>query len=154
MNNFNPGVAKLVNPLQGLLRKDIAFNWLPEHEEAFRNTKKELTRTMTLHHFNTNMQTILVTDASRTGLGFAIMQVASGEPPRIVQCGSRALTSAEKNYAVIELETLGIVWAISKCQFFLIGIGDFEVVCDHRPQMGLFAKPLSSIENNRLVNLR
>ena len=35
--------------------------------------------------------------------------------------GSRFLSAAEKNYAVVELELLVIQWAVHKCHMYLAG---------------------------------
>ena len=45
--------------------------------------------------------------------------------------GSRFLSQAEKNYAVIELELLAIQWATEKCPLYL-AIADFTIVTDHQ----------------------
>ena len=52
------------------------------------------------------------------------------------------------------IETLAISWAVLKCQFFLKGMQHFEVCTDHRPLLGTFWKPLSRIDNPRIVRLR
>ena len=41
------------------------------------------------------------------------MQKQEDSSWRVVQCGSRFLTAAEIRYAAIELELLGIAWAIN-----------------------------------------
>ena len=82
------------------------------------------------------------------------MQMPHTGHPRIIQCGSRSLTPAEKNYATIELECLAVTWAIHKCSYFLKGIQAFEVVTDHQPLLGTFSKHLPAIENLWLVRLR
>ena len=73
---------------------------------------------------------------------------------KVVQCGSTLLSQAEKNYSTLELELTAIVWAINKCDFFLKGINKFEVVTDHRPLIGIFAKSLPQIDNARITRLR
>ena len=94
-------------------------------------------------------------DASKLhGLGFILTQQAASGPPRIIQCGSRALTATERNYAIIELELLAIIWAISKCSYFLKGIPmPFKVKTNHRPLVGIFKKSMDSIDNSRLVRM-
>ena len=64
----------------------------------------------------------MATDASRSGIGFALIQQSPEGPAEVIQCGSRSLTPAEKNYAIIELEALAIAWAIKKAEFYLRGI--------------------------------
>ena len=72
----------------------------------------------------------------------------------IIRCGSFSLSSAEKNYAVIELECLAIVRAIEKCAFYLLGCPFFEVITDHKPLLGIFRKDLPDINNSRLERMR
>ena len=81
------------------------------------------------------------------------MQCNNGKV-KVIQCGSWSLFSAEKNYSTLELELTAIVWAVQKCNFFLKGIERFEVVTDHRPLVGIFAKNLNQIDNKRIVRLR
>ena len=72
----------------------------------------------------------------------------------LIQCGSRSLTSPETRYAVCELEGLSILYAITKCRHYLLGMDHFTVVTDHKPLKGVFAKELPDIENARLRRYR
>ena len=106
------------------------------------------------HHFIPSWSTRLITDASRPhGLGFVLMQHREDKTAAI-QCGSQSLSPAEKNYSMLELELTAIVWTIQKCNFFLKGIEKFEVVTDHRPLVGIFAKSMPQIDNARITRLR
>ena len=153
MNAFYPYMSRCVSSLQALLKKDVAFTWLLEHEEAFEDIKRKLAKGLALHHFDSAMITSLITGASRTGIVFALIQQSPGGP-RIIQCGSRSLTPAEKNYAIIELESLAIVWAIKKAKFYLWGMPHFDVIKDHRPLMGVFSKSPVQFNNHRLARIR
>ena len=154
LSTYHPGIAKNTGCLQMLLKKDTAFLWLNEHQAAFDQLKANMLSTMSLNHFNPTWDTRLVTDASRLhGLGFVLMQ-HRGNKNAVIQCGSRSLSSAEKNYSTLELELTAIVWAIQKCNFFLKGIEKFEVVTDHRPLVGIFHKTMPQIENTRITRLR
>ena len=94
-----------------------------------------------------------MTNASRLhGLGFVLMQ-HKDDKTKVIQCGSRSLSPAEKNYSTLALELAAIVWAIQKCNFFLKGIEKFEVVTDHRPLIGIFTKPMPQIDNKRITRL-
>ena len=72
----------------------------------------------------------------------------------LVQCGSSSLTSAQGNYATIELECLAIQYALSKSEFYLRGLPNFAVWTDHRPLVGIFNKALHTLNNQRLIRIR
>ena len=154
LQSFSPNLSNLVSPLLPLLKAGVQWQWLPEHQQAFDIIKSKLTKNLGLHHFDSSLKITLITDASRTGLGFALIQMPTSSHPRLIQCGSRSLIPAEKNYVAIELECLAISWAIGKCSFFLKGIPHFSVITDHRPLLGTFSKPLSGLLNPRLVRFR
>ena len=155
---FVPNLAALSSRLRELLKKNVAYRWLPDHTEQFNAVKKALIGRLSLHHFDGRLHTKLVSDASRlNGLGYILLQTTSAEsnvPVSVLQCGSRALNDAERNYSTIELECLAIQWAIHKCDFFLRGLEGFTVVTDHRPLVGVFAKSLAAVDNPRLVRIR
>lgn len=68
-----------------------------------------ITSTPTLKYFDVSDDITLSVDASSFGLGACIMQ---REQP--VAYASRALNTAERNYAQIEKEMLGIVYGLQK----------------------------------------
>ena len=110
---------------------------------------------MLVKYFDPNLQTELLTDASKLqGLGYALVQRQTDGQLRLIQCGSRSLTSAERNYARIELEALAIQWAIQKSRHYLLGLQKFKVVTDHNPLLGIFKKDLDGMENKRLQRIR
>ena len=151
---FRPDLSQLLHPLHQLLRKNTAFIWLMEHQEAFDKIKEVLTSDMFVRHFDASLPTTVVSDASRIGLGHLVMQEDQEDSQRVIACGSRSLTAAEANYAVNELETLGIVFAITKNRHYLLGCPSFTVITDHRPLVGTFAKNLADVENPRIRRLR
>ena len=53
-----------------------------------------------LRHFDSALPIQVLTDASRTGIGFCLVQTKVGsKTPLLIQAGSRFLSPAEKNYA-------------------------------------------------------
>ena len=109
-----------------------------------------------LAYYDPKLPTSLQTDASRlNGLGFVLLQKQLDGSWRMVQAGSRFLSDTETRYAMIELEMLGVTWAINKCRLFLEGLDRFEVVTDHRPLVPILNRyTLIEIENPRLQRLR
>jgi hypothetical protein len=146
---FIPDLAHITDPLRKLLCKGVSFQWLEGHQEAFQMAKKVLTSSLLVKHFDPTLPTELVTDASRTGLGFALIQRDADSHVRLIQAGSRSLCPAETRYAVSELECLAIYFAVTKCRHYLLG-ARFKVVTDHRPLEGVFRKHLDDLSNARL----
>ena len=151
---FSPEIAGAAEPLRDLLRPSRTWMWTTQHEEAFREVKRKLVAPPVLAFYDTSKPTALQTDASRlNGLGYALLQL-HGSDWKLVQCGSRFLTSCETRYAVIELEMSAVTWAVKKCRPFLAG-RRFEIITDHRPLVSILThKSLPEIENPRLQRLR
>ena len=155
MGSFLPDLAHLTTETRKLLKKGIAFLWSEDHEKEFCKLKDVLAKEHSLHTFNPDLTTELLTDASRLyGIGYALVQINEVGRRIIVQCGSRALTSAESRYATIELECLAIMWATKKCKHFLQAMPRYKVITDHRPLLGIFEKPLFEVDNSRLQRFR
>ena len=151
---FIPELAQVTKPLRDLLKKDTSFLWLNAQAEAFQTAKKILTSELLVKPFNPALKTELLTDAARLGgLGYALLQRNTDDTLRLIQCGSRSLSSAETRYATNELEGLAILYAITDCHFYLMGT-KFTVITDHRPLMGTFNKDLQDIPNARLQRFR
>ena len=151
---FHPDLAHAKATLNQLLRKNIAWLWLEDHQKSFDDIKDLLSKEMKLYHYDPNLRTELLTDASRLkGLGFALTQMDESGKLRLVAASSRSLTSAESNYAVCELEALAIQWAIKKCHHYLCGGPRFKVLTDHRPLVGIFKKHMDDVENTRLQRI-
>ena len=54
----------------------------------------------------------------------------------------------------IELECLGISYALRKTDYYLRGQNNVTVLTDHKPLVGIFNKPLQEVENPWLLRLR
>ena len=137
-------------PIRQLLQKNVHFNWGQPQQDAMDIIKETLTSPLVLKNFNPMLQTQVITDASRVGVGFILRQRDNSGQWRLVQCGSRALNGPESRYAVCEIEALGVLFAIQKCRHYLLGMTEFEVLTDHKSLRGVFAKDLASVENVRL----
>ena len=63
---------------------------------------------------------ILETDASKQGLGAMLSQLQDDSKLHPLAYVSRSLSSSEKTYAITELETLTVVWAIAHFTYMAI----------------------------------
>ena len=154
-SKFVPDFTHAAHELYQLTKKETAWTWGAIHEEAVNKIKSILTSDLILRNFNPDWKTQVVTDASRSGLGFALMQLdPSTKRWHFIQCGSRTTSGAESRYAVCELEGLGIAFAVEKCRHYLLGMKWFEVITDHKSLKGVFKKCLSDVQNARLRRYR
>jgi hypothetical protein len=108
-NDQNPDLKHAMVSWQGLLKKSNKYEWGDVHEAALTKVKEIITNPAgpILKHFNSRLPIRLLTDASRSGIGFCLVQTEVGNKvPLLIMAGSRFLSPAEKNYAVVELELL------------------------------------------------
>ena len=153
--HFVPDYAQASEPLRHLLKKQTVWKWAPPQKEAFEKVKSILTGKLVLRNFNPALATKVVTDASRSGTGFCLLQLDPDDGKwHLVQSGSKSLNGPETRYAVCELEGLGIVHALRKCRHFLLGMRHFDVITDHKSLKGVFQKELYAVENVRLRRYR
>ncbi len=153
LGKFMPDLTQATIPLRALLKNNTARLWLPEHSTAMTQTKAILLKPAEMNHFDISKSSHFFADASRLyGLGYTLIQY-DDHKPHIIQCGSRSLSSAETNYAIIELECLAIVWAIQKCRIYLAR-WDFIVYSDHKPLKQIFeTKSLDYVEGSWIHRL-
>ena len=131
---FLPGLSEWSTVLSNLTRKDIKFDWLPEHDEAFCNIKR-LTKNYPVCKpidYDCHDPVMLVADASNRGLGGYFGQ--GKDYKTMVPAGfhSRAFNPAEKNYPTHDKEMLAIIDCLKKFEPHLTGI-KFDILTDHAP---------------------
>ena len=90
-----------------------------------------------LIYFNPGKELVLQVDSSKDGLGAALLQ--DGRP---IEYASRALTSAERNWAQIEKETLAVVFGLERFDQYTYG-RKVVIENDHKPLAAILKKPLS-----------
>ena len=66
---FLPDVSTVLAPLYRLLRQDTWWRWSTKEEKAFRESKKLLTSSKLLVHFDASLPLTLACDASAYGVG-------------------------------------------------------------------------------------
>lgn len=148
LNRYIPHLATLDEPLRELTRKDVRFSWGPRHETSFQSIKQAMSDVRILGFYNTRDRTAVIADASPTGLGAMLVQTDNQGRDRVISFASKSLTETEKRYCQTEKEALGLVWAVEKFQFYLLG-RNFDLVTDCKALVYLFtprSRPCSRIE--------
>ena len=136
---YIPHESDITQPLRSLLKEDVQWQWMPEHEEALQKIRDVLSSQPLLRFYDVQKPVTIQADASSSGLGACLLQ--ENQP---VAYASRALTSAEKNYSQIEKETLAICFAVAKFHPYVYG-KECEIQSDHRPLETVFNRPLSKV---------
>ncbi len=137
LSQYIPNMSEVTAPLRSLLKKENQWTWQHEHDTALKRIKTILTSKPVLKFYNVNQSVTIQADASQFGLGACLMQ--DSHP---IAYSSRALTSAEVNYAQIEKELLAIVFACEKFHQYVYG-KVINVQSDHKPLETILRKPLS-----------
>ena len=74
---------------------------------------------------------------------------------KLAFCNSRHLSPGESNYAPIEGEALGVVWALKKARMFPLEKPKFIIFVDHKPLLKILGdKSLCDIDDPRLLGLK
>ncbi|XP_062700774.1 uncharacterized protein K02A2.6 isoform X1 [Aedes albopictus] len=139
LSRFIPNLSTLVvltTPLRGLLRKDTKFRWELTHQAAFLEIKSILADPKSLGYYSPKDKTILIADASPTGLGAVLLQEKDGIK-RVICYISKSLSETDKSYAQNEKEALALVWATERLQVYLRGL-EFLLLTDHEPLKVIF----------------
>ena len=105
-------------------------------------TQRFLTSTPVLIYpqFGNNAEFTLETDASVSGLGAVLGQRQQDGLVHPIAYASRCLQSHECNYAITELETLAVVWAVKQFRAYLLG-HKCVVYTDHSACTSLLSTP-------------
>ena len=86
-----------------------------------------------LTHYRPEANLRLETDAAqKTGFGYALWQEEPSIIWKLLRCGSRTVSDAEKRYSVTESELAAVVAATKKFNLYLQG-KYFTLIVDHKP---------------------
>lgn len=129
--NFVPRFADIAAPLTSLLRKDAQpFVLGDAGRAAFHILKAKLMNAPVLAMPRQGVPFVVTVDASDIAVGAVLEQEDARGLRHPVAYASKALTAAEKNYAIRDKELLAQVYALEHWRVYLLG-ARFEVVTDH-----------------------
>ena len=157
----------IMSPFRHLLSPQSEFSWTQDLNNAFEYSKAEIIWAVKqgVKSFDPLKITCIATDWSKEGLGFCLLQKACSCKELtpvccpngwlLVFCSSRYTSPAESRYSPIEGECLGVVWALKKAKYFVLGCDNLIIAVDHKPLLGILGeKALEDIENPRLEKLK
>ena len=125
-------------PLRALLQKNIEWQWGTEQQESFEKIKQLLVNSQCLAYFDVEKPVTIQVDACKDGLGAVLMQ--EGTP---VSYASRAMTEAQKRYAMIEKELLAVAFGCERYHQYIYG-SKVSTQSDHKHLESILKKPLAN----------
>ena len=145
---FVPSFAKLAQPLHSLTKKNAHFKWTEDCQQGFELLKRKLTEAPVLAYPNFSTGFTIETDASYPGLGAILSQEQEDGCFHPVSYASRALSPAERNYGITDLETLAVVWAITHFRHYLYN-QQVRIYTDHAAVKSVLQNPNISGKHTR-----
>ena len=147
--NFCLNFSEIAAPLTNLLSKKVKFVWTDDCQLSFDKVKLLLQKSPVLKSPDYEKPFKLIIDSSHVGTGSVLVQEASGGLDHPVSYFSKKFLKYQKNYSVVEKETLGLVLALEHFDVYL-GSTPFKikVYTDHNPLT--FLKTMKN-KNQRLV---
>ena len=133
-NNFCLNFSEIAAPLTNLLSKKVKFVWTDDCQLAFDKVKLILQKSPVLKSPDYEKPFKLIIDSSDVGTGSVLVQEASDGLDHPVSYFSKKFLKYQKNYSVVEKETLGLVLALEHFDVYL-GSTPFKikVFIDHNP---------------------
>ena len=140
LQRFAPCLAEMTSPMRQLLKNDVEFEWNEACKNAFTKIKDVITQNQgpVLTYFDPRKDITLQVDASKSGLGAALLQ--DGRP---VSYASMSLTQTEINYSQIEKELFAIVFVCTRFHQYVYG-RPINVQTDHKPLIAIFKKNIQT----------
>ena len=124
---------------------------MPVHQHAFDQIKLHVSSDVKLQFYDASKPLYIEVDTSKKGIGAVMLQEDSivrneskSEMPmnlRPISYASQTLTPTGSDYSNIELELLGLLFAITHFKHFTYGRPVY-VITDHKPLVSLFMKSL------------
>lgn len=123
-------MACLTELTAGNTIRTSGINWLTQHDDTLRQIQTALNNKPFLQLPDLSRPFAIFTDSSSFAVACCLCQEMEGEylPVRFI---SRRLTPAEMRYAILDLEALALVVAVSKFCMYLLG-RPFVIFTNHK----------------------
>ena len=118
--NFCLNFSDIAAPLTNLLSKKVRFVWTDDCQMAFDKVKLLLQKSPVLKSPDYEKPFKLIIDSSDVGTGSVLVQEASDGLDHPVSYFSKKFLKYQKNYSVVEKETLGLVLALEHMMFIWV----------------------------------
>lgn len=126
---FVPSFSKLAYPMTRLLKKDAPYVFSDDCQKSFATLRQKLLEAPVLSIYDPLLETELHCDASAQGFGAVLLQRQTDNSLHPVAYFSKTTSPAEAKLHSYELETLAVVYALSRFHIYVEGI-PFKIITD------------------------
>lgn len=134
-----PEYSIICQPLYDLTSKNKKFLWGPQQQKAFELLKHRMANACLLTVPDFNKPFVLVTDASKLGIGsFLAQENDRGLSP--ISFASRKLNKGESSLPATQTELLSIAWSTKVFHQYLLHAQKTILYTDHKPLISLLKK--------------
>ncbi len=155
MVNYNLKFVKdasiTLKPLHSICSTRQDFVWGTDQENAFTKIKDDLVNAPGICHRNPKLEIVLVSDASKDGVGATLYQI-NGSKWEVIGYFSKALSRADQRRPMRVKELLGLVYAIRSFEYYLIN-ATFTAISDHKSLLYLYREHLRTKLDAKLTNI-
>ena len=104
-----------LRPFYNILRQQNNFEWTTEHQARFEELKKLLTEQISNTIPDSNQPFYAVCDASKFGIGSALLQSRSGtNKMSLISANSRLFTQAELRLSTLMRECTAMIYTLTE----------------------------------------
>ena len=148
------GMQPILQPLYKLIHKETEFKWTKEHQTVFRKTKQTITKQLEITMPDTGKPFYIITDASNTGIGAALLQQHPTENKmNLISANLRLFTPIEMRLSTLIRLCSAIIFALTEYEFLLTGSRHPIILfSDHQPIIYLFTQRIKS--NHRVYRFQ
>jgi len=140
--DFSSKFAEIAAPLEAVRNQHGVIQWTDEMVESFQKIKELFLSNLELRGVKWNEQFYLTTDASLSGIGAWLGQADEHGEIVPVICISKKLSPTQQRWSATKRELYGLMWAMEKLRFYLLG-RKFIARVDHRPLVAMLGNKLN-----------
>ena len=103
------------------MKKEVEWIWSTHQDQSFQKLKAALCQARTLSYPDVSRTFVVHLDASNVGMGATLSQEDGSGQMCLLNCASRNLNSAERNYPTQQREMMAMVFAFKHWEHYLMG---------------------------------
>ena len=107
--------------LRELTKKGSKFVWKSEHDACFKDLINSFKKEVLLRYFDPALNTFILVDGHKTGLGAMLAQGTSLNDAKPVAVASRSTSTAEQNYPQLDLEAVSLDFGLRRFREYVVG---------------------------------